>query len=498
VIPGMPWDSSVSGNVPGPGINVHEPIFPMDVHQGEPFSATLLVRKSNTKLVNVPVYRLSPFGVEIDLTSRGDEFLQVGSDVDLSINFARQKIYFSGLTVAKIHLENNRKLIGFRWGSLSKVGDLKEEKRSEARFLGGQNFLLTGVAPNPALFNDLVYFDVVDVSKGGMQLATSTRNKSLIPGMVLESVISFPAIGRLTIRFKIVNIRIRSKNGENSLALGTQIIHSTGNGPETFGQYLLQFGIPVSVRDLRKEGFRVRSTQSAVDFSFVRARSEYNEVLDLRKLAYSEAGKFDESEPSAKMGDVFDAKSKILIARHRGKVVGSLRITFHAPEEKNEYQQYVELPKTFPGNDEMVVLSRICTHPEYRGSDLLYGLMKQCLLTVLQSKKRYLLGGASDALIPLYVKLGFRRQHIFFRHGALNETKEEIILADAFKILSGTDISASVWNEHYSDLTNYNSLNGDIPWTSAMKLRVKSYRALACFKRMFKKADRVNGLFKKC
>jgi predicted GNAT family N-acyltransferase len=176
------------------------------------------------------------------------------------------------------------------------------------------------------------------------------------------------------------------------------------------------------------------SVAAAAEYKYVKTADEYRKVLDLRKLAYSGVGKVDKDANPEVMGDIYDTKSRILMASINGRVVGSHRITFHGPGEKNEYEEFVTLPPNFPDRNEVLVLSRICTDPEFRGSGLFYGLFRRCISAAIEYKRRYILGGCTANLLPLYKKIGFKEQGIFFEHGNLQGAKEQIILADALEI----------------------------------------------------------------
>ena len=466
-------------------VAVHDPLSPAEIYSGQLITACLRNRGDKDFTRQLPVYRLSPLGAELDVSSLPIDQIKVGCEIDLRLDIGKQKCDFFGIAVASVHDENGRRLIGVRWCQRQQVDSQDEDRRKFTRWLCSDRFLPSGMAPNPARFNDFVYFTVTDISNRGMQLVTSLRNKFLIPGMVLEAGVSFPMVGQLTVHLRIINARIKSENGKDYLALGVQILSSSPEILETIGQYLMQFGPPLSVADLKASGLFVRSMESAVNFKFVKTAEEYKEILALRKLAYSMTGKFDASSDSENMGDFFDSKSRILLAKHKDTVVGSLRITFQGPEEQNEYDAFVTFPDAFPRRDEIAVLSRICTHPSYRGSDLFYGLMRQCVLTVLQSRRRYILGGCSESLLPLYKKVGFKPQNLYYQHAALNGVREQIIIADVHGILSGAGTSLAVWNEIYSDLTSYISHLYEVPFDPAMNLRLALYRAASPVTRLF-------------
>jgi predicted GNAT family N-acyltransferase len=469
-------------------VSVHDPISPAEIYSGQPVIAFLRPAGPDSPYsIRLNVFRLTPLGIEIDVTSIYDKIeIVVGSELDVRVHVANQICEFFGVAVATLHEDVGRILLGVRLCQSPIERSSAEDRRRDARWLCGSHFLPTGVAPNPAKFNDFVNFSVVDISAKGMQLSTSLRNKFLIGGMVLDASVSFPLIGQVKLHLRIENARIRSTEGRDYLGLGVTVLEHDRETLETIGQYLLQFGPGVTVSELRSSGFMVESTDSSVTYTNVKTIEDYRSVLALRQLAYSKVGKAELGQSIEKMSDIYDSSSRIIMSQHFGKTIGSLRLTFHTPEESNEYDHLVHLPpEQFPRRDEIVVLSRICTDPSYRGSDLFYGLMRQCVQATVQSNRRYLLGGCSDSLLPLYKKVGFKPTGIYFTHTNLKDVQEQIILADAHAILSGSATSLSVWNELYHDLTAYLSEVQDLSFDPRMNFRLGIYRSLAPITRLF-------------
>ncbi len=451
----------------------------------EAFSKLMGEKANSFEEIKATVYRLSPLGVELILNKDNATTLTEGDEINLKLQIGASMCEFTGIKVASVQIGEHHTLFGFRWCARDNSYDPSTERRGSSRWMCGEHYLPAGVAPNPARFNDYIYFVVRDISLDGMQLSTSLRNKFLIPGMVLDSTVSFPLIGQVNIKLKIINTRILSSSGKDSLGLGVQLLEKTESINGCLGQYLLQFGSGLTVRDLKASGLKVKSANDAISYSFVKTANDYRDVLKLRYKAYAQVGKADSNSSEESMSDMFDTQSRILMAKHQGRLIGSWRITFHTPDEKNEYDQFVTFPDNFPRRDEVVVLSRLCTDPEYRGSDLFYGLIKQCFIVALQSKRRYILGGCTEALLPLYKKIGLTPWEIFYEHGGLQKVKEQIIVADVVSILTGKNVDLTVWSEMYADLLAYLSQFSEIPTDPLTNLRLSVYKTLGSTSRFF-------------
>lgn len=472
---------------------VHGPITPAEVYKTD--NVRCLIRLRGTKNeIELRVYRISPFGVELTIPRNGAEEIIAkfgqGAEIDVQLKIGSHASELFGLVVVTRHQELEQELLGIRWFVATAARAPGVERRASTRWTCSEEFLATGMAPNPVRFNDFVQFRVRDISKNGMQITTSLRNKFLLPGMILESTISFPMVGQITLFLKILNARLITIHGKEMLALGTQFLDPTRHTLETLGQYLLQFAANTSARTLLDEGYLLRSVSCALDFRFVKTAEQYREVLELRKQAYGAVGKIDQNAPSESTGDVFDVHARIITAHHHGRLVGSVRLMFHDPEHSLEHEQFMQLPADFPRKDEMVEVTRVCTDPAYRGQDLFYALMKQMTITIVQSKRRWLLGSATAKLMPVYERIGFRGTGHKYTHKDLGNEEHELILADVPRVLAGVGVGPTLWNELYSDVSDYLTEHHDVEFDSLMSFRMATYRAISPFTSLFTRGIR--------
>ena len=250
-----------------------------------------------------------------------------------------------------------------------------------------------------------------------MRLLTSLRNKFLVPGVAFEATCAFPTVGATRVALQVVHARVVHHGGKRWLALGVTYALPEPGGDEIIGQYLLQFGDGATVQRLRSTGFRVRSSSRALEFACVSTDDEYREVLALRRLAYVQAGKVSANVHDEQMADPLDASSRIVVAKHRGRVVATVRLYFpRGPEDRLKHEDFLPLPPGFPARDDVVEFSKFCTDPEFRGSDLFYTLVKRCALATMQSGRRYALMSCTAPLAPAYARLGFRKVGASYVH----------------------------------------------------------------------------------
>jgi predicted GNAT family N-acyltransferase len=231
------------------------------------------------------------------------------------------------------------------------------------------------------------------------------------------------------------------------------------------------------VQELRETGFHVQSSSRAVDFGAIRTDGEYREVLALRRVAYLRAGKVGPGAREEDMGDALDARSRILVAKYRGRIVASVRLMFPpSADAPLKHEDYVALPPGTPARDEVVELSKFCTHPEFRGSDLFYTLVKHCALTTMQSGRRYAVMSCTDELVRPYGRVGFRKLGASYVHPTMG-LEHHLMIAEVNKVVAGKDVNPVVWNLiGGSELWSFARLCGVAPESRLLHARVSLWR----------------------
>lgn len=186
----------------------------------------------------------------------------------------------------------------------------------------------------------------------------------------------------------------------------------------------------LSPKTIRRSGFRIASVASACVIDTVQLSGHMRDVLTLRRLAYGSVGKADLRAPVEKMSDCHDANAVIVRATHHHRTVGSLRIVFPDDAVPHEYCEVVDLPPLLQDRSRIAAVSRICTHPSYRGSDLFSELVAFADELICNQQRRYAVGGCTPGLLPLYLRHGWQSTGIRFRHHQLNGVEEYLIFKD--------------------------------------------------------------------
>jgi hypothetical protein len=469
---------------------IHSPFIPLDIYQGENIQAFVRINQKADP-IEMRVWRLSPLGIELAPLNNIEilpSSLKLGESLDLDVVIRRQKCSFKGLIVSSNHRHKNMNLIGVRWymdaPPIAKNG---HERRANRRWLCGEEFLPTGIAPNPVRFGDFLHFRIKDLSKTGGRILTSLRNRFIIPGMELDTMMSFPMFGQAKVRMKIVDVRVQSENGKDNLSIGATFINPEASLISIIANYVIQFSPDSSMEEINSEAMLPKTLSDKVSYGYARSKEDYEEVLDLRLRAYSASGKVDPNKTAREMGDEFDTRSRILVAKYRGKTVASMRVMFHEPNDPYEHDRFVSIPDWFPRKDEVVEVTRFCIDPQWQGSDLIFGMMRQLFMVMAHAQRRYAVTSATKEMMEnFYLKFGAKSADGYFQHGDLGSLDHQLFYFDISMVIKGQSVGPILWNLLLADVYEYLVSNDLYRQDPVTNLRILFYRLFAPFARMLK------------
>lgn len=456
---------------------IHNPFVPMPVRSGDPISAKVSAG-DNGKWTDARVWRYSPFGIELVAS---DFPGQKGSPLDLRLRSGTDETVFNGLVVADTYGEQGVDLVGIRLFARSLTENTEEEKRQGVRWKCSETFLPTGSAANPVRFNDYIFFRVEDISATGMKILTSMRNKFLIRGQRLEATMSIPCVGSVQCNFEIKRIDYSNSSEKEFIVLGVEFLNRDELLLKSLAEYLLQFGENVTVQSLAKDGFPLGEAYRTLDFSYVKTQEEYNAVLALRFRAYTSSGKTKSGATERDMADEFDARARILIVKHAGRVIGSVRVIFHEDADTLSYGRYFDIPpEGLPERSKYAEASRMCIDPEYRGgADIFYHLAEHMVLTTVKSGRQFIVGGATNQLLGKWEACGFKRLGINYTSKDIAGISHELILLDTHRVALGKGIDLKLWNRVFGRLVVYMLDNRIVSPSPFDLIRINSIRAFA-------------------
>ena len=357
------------------------------------------------------------------------------------------------------------------------------ERRSHRRWSCSEDFLPTGTAPNPVRYNDYILFRVEDISSGGLKIITSMRNKFLGIGQCLECTLSLPYVGIVRAGVKVKHVNTVFYRDKEFLIMGAEFIKTDSILLRSLGDYLLNFAKEVTVKSLNKEGFNIKNVSKWVDFSYVKTEEEYQEVLDLRLRAYKSAGKVPKDASKESMANDLDSRSKILITKHNGKIIGTIVYVIPEKEEDILICQHFPYPKSLPKISEIGCSWRFCIDKDFRHADITHKIIAYVVYNFIKNGRRYWFSGAEKDLLPIYDKYGLKTQGIVCNDFGLKSKEDdgrenELIIMDTHKIIKGQNISPKYWNLLYRDLFDYLLETNEITLTPVDKLRIWFYKSI--------------------
>jgi predicted GNAT family N-acyltransferase len=471
----------------GQSLKLHSPFYPEDIRESDLISCRVKIADT---WVSAKVFRISPLGVELVKTSEV-KFLSVGQLVDLEIKLDMQKSSHTGVVVDVEYTEGTRNLVGIRLVSVSKNEPFSAERRKEQRFFSAPSFLPTASAPNPLRYNDILIFRAKELSASGLFLVTSLRNKFLMKDIELDLLLCLPVFGNVTVPVKIENIRIIREEGKEFLGVGVSIIGSSLAYKKIAGSYIMQFSEVNSSSELKNAGFPVEEFGKTIDFRYVKTESDYREVLSLRKLAYTAEGKANIEDPDESLATALDSKARIIMAYFKGKLVASAAVIFHDESSLTEHEEFSDCTKEMPTKDQMVEINRVCTHPDFRRSDLFLQLYRFLLILIVQSKRRYVTICATKDLAKLYQKLGFDLTEIQYVHPKLNNIPHYLLKCDVYKKVSGHGVGPLTWNFVLDSILPTLIRHAKDKGIQLDMTRIKIY---LCFRPFMQLMQRINGI----
>lgn len=452
---------------------LHGIINPANVRDADRIEARIKPSGS-TKFYPMQVWRTSPIGAEL-VVDADSPTLDRAESLELELLIAGQRIYFDACVVEIIQENEHIKLAGVRFHQLDDKRDGSPERRGQTRWTCWPDYTPTATCPTPGVINDHVTFKVIDISRKGMQLTCSLRNKLLVPGMSLNLTANFGVDGVFHTNVLVRRVGFASEGGRDRLSVGVSFEEFTPRMRSIIGQYLIQFAENTSLASLSADGLWPVSVSNAVNFSYLTTKDEFEKVKKLRKLAHEADANLNQDVTIDDMGDRFDSSARIIIGTHHdGHMVCTARVLFNTGDEPLEHEELVELPPGLPRKTEMVEISRLAIHPEYRHGDLLVGLFEFMTITSVH-ERRYVLMSCLERMIPFFSKVGFSSLDVSYKSKLFNE-EGHVLFGDIHKIILGWHVNPIYWNLVYRRATEFLLEASRIHVRGIDKVRISYYR----------------------
>lgn len=431
---------------------LHGLIRPADVRLNDRMEARVKT-SSDSSFRPMRVWRTSPIGAELLIESETPH-LEKGEALVLELLVAGQRIRFDASVVELIQENEHISLAGVRFHQPEKTPTSIRERRDRTRWTCWPDYTPTATCPTPGQINDHMWFKIRDISRRGMQLTCSLRNKLLIPGMSLQLTANFGVDGVFHVPVTIKRVGFASEGGRDRLAVGVDFDKFTPRMRSIVGQYLIQFAEGASLSRLKEEDLWPTSVSAAVNFTYLTTEEEYEKVKKLRKEAHEVDANLHGDVTIDDMGDRFDSHARIIIGtRHDGELVCTVRVLFNSENEPFEHAALADLPADLPRKSEIVEVGRLAIHPDYRHGDLMASLL-EFIVTTSVHERRYVIISCLERMIPFFTRVGLVPLDITYSSKLFNQDGH-ILFGDIHKIILGWNVNPIFWNLVYRRVTEY-------------------------------------------
>ena len=293
----------------------------------------------------------------------------------------------------------------------------------------------------PFLLNEVCIFTVDAFYSGGMKLSSERFSHGLLPGMHFDFVVSLPPYGMYHVPCKVVY----SKAGLHNSELLVMFKKPVPAFMELVSDYLLAHHSAATGETLRRDGFFLGQAKASLSFCSPQNEKEWQEVLELRKLAYEHISD-DIAVTAEDMEDEYDRYSRHIVARSQGQVIGAIRITF--PNKDLLKSEHVGMGLEIPDwlkNSDFIEMMRLCIHPDYVSTGVTIEMLKQTAKVAYESDADYLITDCVPELFSLYENMGFEKLGLTFE--AYGRKDNELICVDIQKNMKGLSGNIMFFNQ---------------------------------------------------
>jgi hypothetical protein len=435
------------------------------------------------KETNIRIYDISATGLSISMDNKN-----LSKDVD----FLDQLAINIFTTPTESHEINTHICWIKQTPNETKIGLRIIQKNKSENFDSDQGAIclpeddtLGGVIYKDFLYLETIKFKLLAISAKAMKIKLLSNDIIIYDGQKLDVRFFLHTDSKYVVTTKIKQI---TQITAHSLEVDLEIENIPKVIETNMVNYIIQ-NTHASPENIRNAGFNIRYISNAFKFRFVQTHDEYIEVLNLRYLAYKSAGKVDEHSSIKNMIAPLDHKSRILIAYHDTQIIASVALTF--PDDVNmvldtEHALSSGYPSFFPSKTDMIEVSRLCTHPDYRRGDLLHRMFEHIYKINALTKKSLMVTSCDDKLWPIYKKLGFKKCDLSYNHPYLKGIRHHIIYitlgrVNKLKATNGLLTWSYIYGNMHSFLSSWDAIN--LPFYFRLKSKIGYLLSKILFKK---------------
>jgi hypothetical protein len=241
----------------------------------------------------------------------------------------------------------------------------------------------------------------------------------------------------------------------------------------------------LSPKILATAGFPLNALKEGIRFRSAHSLEDYAHILNLRRDALAEAGHLPHDAAPESQVLPEDGRSRLITAWHGRKLVGSVALAFPLAQGEgagDSLNWQAEQPNT-PGHEPIledgpaVEIGGLCLAPDYRGTDVLQGLIEHALKAFLLSDRDRLVISARASWTAPLKRMGFRKMARRLGHDGLLP----LLVLERKALIRGTGIHPFVWNLVMGGPVEWMASKNMLTLTVSERIRMIGLRWLAPF-----------------
>ena len=477
----------------------HGGLEPANVYLNDPIKASVRLRESHQAWTTAKVQRISPLGIDVAVDAQAFSLGVINCQMHVQLTVAGQQLELFTVVVGRSAHAAGCVLLALRIAQPDTVSDPPKTRQPRKRSVKAANqntgslrlwacseeFFPSAIGLNPARYNDYIYFKVLAVSAVGMCVVCSRRNMMLMPGLKLQVQMSLPMVGELTMNVRVNGVAAIEEESRQLFEVHLTVLKLEHYAREMIAQYLIQFGQVDSLDALRADGLNPASVAKGVDFYYLSSQQDLKDVLALRLAAHHQFGNLRKNNVCAQdLADKDDPSARILVGKHKGRVVASARIRFVPHDQPVSMEAYLQHPQDLPPREQMVEVSRACTDPEFRRGNLFANVVHQLLVSAIPAGRPYVLSVSLPNLLDFYKSIGCKELGVTVRDEFWNGD-QHLMLMNAVDVCLGRDVSPAIWNLMFREPYQYLLTLGAIQPNGIDRLRLSLYQSIGVVTRLW-------------
>ena len=405
------------------------------------------------------VVDLSPDGIGLIFPETFNHPGAVGSTIKIRFANDSERLVTGTVVYMKITSFSGRLRVraGIRFDSELRVFKNFRHQRYECH----EFFRPLAYCEHPIHFAETLHLQVRDISSDGLGLVAKGSGNSLAVGLELGLTLLVPTLGEFFVQSEITHLDADAN--EDLLLLGVKMKEPSPSVLTALAGFVILSQPSVSIRELREHGFAVEGIEHAIRFSYPQSKADMDDILSLRLVAAKEAGRWVGCNDPQVMIDAYDGNSRHLIARVGDNVVASARVVFNdGQRERSEHSSYgIDIPEWL-WKKGFIECSRVCTHPDYRGSDLFLAILRHLGRITIQTGHSHMVLNCVDSLVPIYERVGAKSLGNRFTTPFMGANHLNLLYIDIYKSQVGSGLNPSNWNVVARSISDYLLRRGDL------------------------------------